>query len=492
MSGHKLPPLAAKTSKTPRNNTAGLITGAPSRELLYRPTLDGWTPRKAKIAQDAANSGFLQKLADLVDVIRVDDRTEGVLGARTLGLLGLPLKFLGGNEAFRKWLEAPPSGEGEWAREHSEAEMILLQTWGILLGVGVAQRVPLPRRAGQKQRYRLETWNPRALRCDLSPNAKVRWYIMTADGEEPIIPGAGKWVLYTPYGSHMPWQNGKWRSLVFPWLLKRFALEDRANHSEVAGSPTWVGKSPQGATERQRNRFLSQLIGLGRKGRFVLPEGWDLVLREASGRTWEIYSEAIVWADQAITIILAGQVVTTEGSPGFSSGNVQDAIKEDFIRFDAEGFSTCLFEQSLTPLGLINGWRFKDIPWPIWNTERPVDREQQARTLEQLGRAVEILDKSLAKDNKRVNVVQLLTDQKVPLLDVPADKKSPTVTIPLAPTDVAKCVKVNEYRRTIGFDDLEAAEGDQFISKQEPSEAEQLKAPTPSEGEPPPKARRKR
>lgn len=458
------------------------MTGAPSKELLYRPTLDGWTPRKAKLAQDSANSGFLQKLADLVDSIRVDDRVEGVLESRTLGLLGLPLKFVGGSEDFRKWLEAPPSGEGEWAREHSEAEMVLLKTWGILLGVGLAQRVPLPRLAGERQRYRLETWNPRALRCDLSPNAKVRWYVMTAEGEEPVIPGNGKWVLYTPYGSHMPWQNGKWRSLVFPWLLKRFALEDRANHSEVAGSPTWVGKSPQGATEKQRNRFLSQLIGLGRKGRFVLPEGWDLVLREAAGRTWEIYSEAIVWADQAITIILAGQVVTTEGSPGFSSGNVQDAIKEDFIRFDAEGFSTCLYEQSLTPLGLENGWSFSETPWPIWNTERPVDREQQARTLDQLGRAVTELNKELAKDNKRINLVQILTDQKIPLLDVPQDKKSPSVAIPLASTDVAKCIKVNEYRRTIGFADLPSEEGDEFISKQEPSEAELLKAPTPSEG----------
>lgn len=448
---------------------------------MYRPTLDGWTPRKVKAAQDAANSGFLQRLADLVDVIRVDDRVQGVLGSRTLGLLGLPLKFVGGDEDFKKWLVAPPIGEGEWAREHSEAELILLQIWGILLGVGLAQRVPLPRMTGQKQRYRVETWNPRALRCDLSPNAKVRWYVMTAEGEEPVIPGNGKWILYTPYGSHMPWQNGMWRSLVFPWLLKRFALEDRANHSEVAGSPTWLGKAPQGSTEKQRNRFLAQLVGLGRKGRFVLPEGWDLVLREAAGRTWEIYSEAIIWADQAITIILAGQVVTTEGSPGFSSGNVQDAIKEDFIRFDAEGFSTCLYEQSLIPLGLINGWSFAEVPWPIWNTERPVDREQQARTLDQLGRAVTELNKNLAPDNKRVNLVQLLTDQRIPLIDVPKDKATPPVSIPLAPTDVAKTITVNEYRRTIGFPDLPGAEGNEFISKQEPSEAEQLKAPTPSE-----------
>jgi phage gp29-like protein len=304
---------------------------------------------------------------------------------------------------------------------------------------------------------------------------------MTADGEEPVIPGAGRWVLYTPYGSHMPWQNGKWRSLVFPWLLKRFALEDRANHSEVAGSPTWVGKAPQGSTEKQRNRFLAQLVGLGRKGRFVLPENWDLVLREASGRTWEIYSEAIVWADQAMTIILAGQVVTTEGSPGFSSGNVQDAIKEDFIRFDAESFSTCLFEQSLFPLGLINGWKTKDIPWPIWNTERPVDREQLARTLEQLGRAVTECDKSLAKDNLRINLAQILRDQKVPLLVVPQDKAAPTVTIPLAPTDVAKTITVNEYRRTLGYKDLPGDKGNQFVAEQAPSKSEELKAPTPKE-----------
>src|SRR5690606_16411407 len=122
------------------------------------------------------------------------------------------------------------------------------------------------------------------------------------------------WILFTPYGEHRPWSGGKWRSLVFPWLLKRFALEDRANYSETAGQPVKVGESPEGSTENQRIDFQNQLANLGRNGAITLPEGWDFKIVEASSTNWQIYSESVKWADDAITIVLAGQTVTTEGS----------------------------------------------------------------------------------------------------------------------------------------------------------------------------------
>jgi hypothetical protein len=251
---------------------------------------------------------------------------------------------------------------------------------------------------------------------------------MTARGEQPIVPGNGKWVVFTPYGKRRSWAKGKWRSLAFPWLLKRFALEDRANHSETLGTPTKLGKAPKGSTEKQRNKFLSQLVNLGKRGQLVLPEGWDMVLREATGRTWEIYSDAISWADAAITIILAGQVVTTEGSPGFNSGNVQERIVGDLIRFDAERLSTCLQEQSLTPWVLEN-WADPNAPWPHWKTERPPDLEQKSRTLDTAGRAIAQANTNLEPFGKRVDSVDFYTQMGLKLVDLP----KPIVTAPVAP-----------------------------------------------------------
>jgi hypothetical protein len=423
------------------------VVSGRERELAYRPTIEGWTPDKVRRVAASADNGNLMGLADLVETMQADDRIDGVTSTRTNGLLGLPLTFVAGNKAAREALQGQEGAPGEWWRMHSEAELARLQAWGLHLGVGLAQRIKLPRKAGAQQRYRIETWSPRWLRYnDNARNGQAEWTVTTQRGEIPILPGGGKWILYTPYGTKRPWAAGKWRSLAFPWMLKRFALEDRANLGEVIGSPTWLGKAPKGATERQRNRYLSQLVGLGKRGKLVLPDGWDLALKEATGRTWEIYSEAIAWADAAITIVLAGQVVTTEGSPGFSSGTVQERIVGDLIRFDAEALSTCLHDQSLEP------WTCENYPedpvasWPKWDTNKPLDKEQQARTLEILGRAIESADKNLAQDGVRVNAKALYEAHGLELIAVPKGETKPRTKLNLAPTDVAKAIKLNEVR----------------------------------------------
>lgn len=437
-----------------------LVVGDREKELQYRPTTEGWTPERVKAAGADADSGSLQVLADLVETMQADDRIDGVTSTRTHGLLGLPLQFISGNPEAKVLLEGKDKGApGEWWKMHGEDELVSLLAWGLHMGVGLAQRVPLPRLAGQIQKYRIETWSPRWLRYDPSARGgKAEWYVTTSRGEIPIVPGNGRWIVFTPYGRKRPWAKGKWRALAFPWLLKRFALEDRANHSETLGTPTQLGKAPKGATEKQRNKFLSQLVSLGKRGKIVLPEGWDLVLREAVGRTWEIYSDAISWADAAITIILAGQVVTTEGSPGFNSGNVQERIVGDLIRFDAERLSTCLQEQSLTPW-VFENWQDPNAPWPHWKTERPPDLEQRARTLEILGRAIEQANKNLAPDNKRVNAVESYEQLGLILVTVPVNEAKPQTKLGLAPTDVAKAIKLNEVRASEGLPPLLTKEG---------------------------------
>ncbi len=412
-----------------------LVVHDREKELQYRPTTEGWTPNKVKQAFDSADTGNLQSLADLVETMQADDRIDGVTSTRTHGLLGLPLTFVSGNEEARKTLEGEENGApGEWWRMHDESELVNLLAWGLHMGIGLAQRVPLPRLPGQIQRYKIESWSPRWLRNDpAARGGRAEWYVMTANGEKPIVPGH-RWIVFRPYGAKRPWAKGKAKSLAFPWLLKRFALEDRANHSEVNGSPVQLGKAPKGATEKQRNKFLSQLMALGKRGKLVLPDGWDLVIRETGGggKSWEIYSDAIAWADAAITIILAGQVVTTEGSPGFNSGNVQERIVGDLIRFDAERLSTCLQEQSLTPWVLEN-WQDPNAPWPQWKTERPPDLEQRARTLEIAGRAIETANKILAADNKRVNAVKMYEDLGLTLVEVPVVKPPLPGVLPLPP-----------------------------------------------------------
>lgn len=383
-------------------------------ELQYRKAIGGWSPERAQKAAMSAEGGEIQSLADLVEAILTDDRVDGVLATRTHGLLGLPLTFVGGSEESRQYMQGAGDAPGEWWQMHDEAELVRLMAWGLVLGVGVAQRVQLPRVIGQPYRYKIETWSPRWLRYSYDHG----WSILTAEGEQPIVPGDGRWILFTPYGAKKPWSWGKWNALVFPWLLKRFALEDRANHSQIMGSPFLLGMVGKGSTEKQRSKFLRQLNGLGRAGKFVLPDGWDLQIREATGRNWQIYTEQAEWADQAITITLSGQLVTTEGTTGFSSGNIHDQIKADMIRFDAERLSSTLREQSLLPWAWANHGDPQAAPWPQWETKRPKDEGDQASAIATLGDGIVKLNEALRTQGIEVDARELVSRFGVPIKEI--------------------------------------------------------------------------
>jgi phage gp29-like protein len=138
-------------------------------------------------------------------------------------------------------------------------------------------------------------------------------------------------------------------------------------------------------------------------------------LVEATGKSWEIYQNQIEWADQAITIVIAGQTVTTEGTAGFSSGNIHDAIKQDLIRFDAERLSTALRAQSLEPWALWNYGRSSAAPFPRWQTQRPTDQKDEADGLSKLGDAIGKLDAALAPHGLKVDAAKLVADFDIPV-----------------------------------------------------------------------------
>ena len=369
-----------------------------------------------------ADTGNLARPADLVEAIMGDDRVQGVLSTRTHGLLGLPLSFPGGSRAAQKALEGKKGLEGQtavpgdWYTMFPEAQVSQLAAWGIVLGVGLGERVPNKRDLEEREVPELRIWNPRWLRQDVMTE---RWYLMTSGGEIEITPGDGRWIMYLPYGQTRPWTMGAWRPLSFAWVLKQFALHDRARHSEVQGSAARVGIAPAGATAAGRKQWLRDIRSMGRDNSIVLPFGYDYKIVEATGRTYEIYAAQIEWADRAIAITLAGQAVTTEGTSGFSNGNIHAAIKKDLITFTAETLSTTLRAQGVVPWAITNFGDETDAPWPRWDTNPPLDKKAMAEAIATLGDAIAKCDAALASIGKRVDAIELASQFGIPLLDAP-------------------------------------------------------------------------
>lgn len=432
----------------------------PAQPARVRARLD-WRPRDIQDALHSADSGSLQMAAELCERLMCDPQIAGVLSTRTLGMLGLPLSFMGSQEMA----DALHGVDGDWDRMHPESESAQVVGWGIVLGVGLGQRVPLPRRAGERVLHRLRAWHPREMRWEELPldderrerGQSVRWLVREAGGtEREVVPGDGEWVLYTPYGSQRPWALAAWRALAFAWILKQFALLDRARQVEVHGGPVRVGIAAEGATEDGRARWRDQLRGLSRDSALVLPAGYDLKLIEATGTGWELFQSQIAWADRAIAVVLAGQSVTTEGSSGFSDGKTQDTIRRELTRFTSQSWASCLRLQSLRPWARAN-YGTTQAPLPVWDAESSEERLARARSMISLGEAVARLDSALAASGMRMDMGVLSQQYGLPLVELPQASRAPTIT--LAPTDIAKVVRVNEARASAGLGPLSTADG---------------------------------
>lgn len=411
----------------PRDDGEDWWRSASPREMPAVTRAD-WTPAGARLAAREADNGQLRLPAQLCQAIRGYGCAHGVLSTRTHGMFKLPIKFAGDPE-LRSALRGSRSSyaanddlredgevvEGDFWRMCPESELARLVSWGILLGVGVGELVPPeeqepPRRRALGERYvpTLRTWESEWLRYDWS---RRKWFLTTDRGEIEVTPGDGRWVLYLPYGASHPWLHGAWRACGLAYVLATIALYDRARHSEVLGSAARVGMAPKGATERQRERLREQIKSMSRDNVFVMPEGWELRMVEAVGRTWDIYNDTIKWAEREIEISLAGQVVTTEGNSGIGESDIWSDIKGDFIQFTAESLATTLHDQVIAPWAEINYGDRALAPWARWNLQRPKDRKTLAEAAAAEAQAIASLADAITKGNAAL--VQAGSDQRV-------------------------------------------------------------------------------
>lgn len=370
-----------------------------------------WTPEGLESALQAADSGDMQRAADICESLMTDPQIRSVLDQRVLGLQGLPLTFSG---------ERNTEAERLWWRMLPPAELARLHRWGIMLGV-VAIQWRYPDRPYSDGTYHpaADVWHPRWLRWQPYEH---RWQIATREtGLIFLDEFPGEWTLYRPFGNRRPWAEGYWRALAFAWLLKRFALADRARHSEVNGTPIRKGSAPQGATDSQRSRWRSILAAMGRDSAVVLPAGWDLSLVETTGRGAELYDQQIEWADKAFAKVLTGAPILSEGSNmGFGEGTVFAAIKRDLIRFDALTLRNDLAND-------VDYWIDQNFGEGehrfAWVTEPPEEQTRQAETVKATAEAAQAANLVLASHGKSVDIVSVLQRLGVPLLDT-ADEES--------------------------------------------------------------------
>lgn len=400
-----------------------------------------WTPALVEAAEIQCSAGSLRMAADLCHALLGDDRVVATLGVRTRGLMGLPVTFeaSGDKRRSRRVLRAIEADEDWWqmAPEGALSELLL---WGTLLGVGFAKLVATPGSSG-RDLLRLEVWDPRWFRWDAT---RRTWLVQTDAGVEVPISADGRWVIFTPYGEHAPWQRGIWRALARWWLLKHFARSDWARHSEVKAAGLLVGFNPSAAqpgetdlSPKQRKALSSQLTNLGRDAALVLPRGLDLKLVESTAKNFETYQAQIAAADAGIAIAALGQNLTTEVSGGsYAAAQVHQRVADYLRRADAETLSTTLREQVLVYWAAQN---FRDpsvAPWPVWKVDPDADAKALGERWKALGDGLTALREHVP-EGFVIDAEAIFEAHGIPLIEAPANDPPPLPPAALPAMDPA-------------------------------------------------------
>lgn len=386
-------------------------------------TYTSWTTSDLEVAEALAGGGNLQRAADLVWALLGDGRVRAAVETRVKGLLRLPLAWEEAGDRRSSGRVARALEGGDWYLAHSEAALCSLAMWGILLGVGLAQRVWVLRDG--RWLGVLKPYDARYLRWD---SQRRVWIVRTATGDEVITPGGRRWVMYAPAcsgspdGDERPWMYGAWRACSRPWLLKYLALTDFGQHSATHGSAirtadydTALATTPP--SRDVRDNLCTTLGNIGADTAIVPPPGMKLRLMEATAKTWEMFPAQADMAAREIVIAITGQSSSTEIVQGQDTGaTLHGIVRQDLIEADAQTLSTCLHDQALVDYAELNFGTMALAPWPRWKTEAPVNAKARGEAMKALGEGIAALD-AAAPDGKRVDRLAVFEQAGIPLID---------------------------------------------------------------------------
>lgn len=133
-----------------------------------------------------------------------------------------------------------------------------------------------------------------------------------------------------------PYGMGLAHWLYWPVQFKRGNIRFWLVAAEKFGSPTAVGWFPPGTSADDRARLLSALKAIQTESGITLPEGMRAELLEAKRASGIDYERLCIYLDQAIAKVTLGQVMTSEAVGGQYKADVQNSVRQELIKADAD------------------------------------------------------------------------------------------------------------------------------------------------------------
>ncbi len=358
------------------------------REIPISVVSTGWDVPAVRSARSQLVIGLFEQPAAMIDaIILSDSRVQSGLSSR-LSILGRPVSFRTPRRYRDSDLanECREAFEDVWESIATEAVIGELQRWGIMLGFGPGQilwdmsgKYATPHPLPWHPRYTYYHW---LYRC---------YVAITLDGQEPIIPGDGSWILHAPFGAYRGWMRGAVGPISPWWLGRAYALRDWMRYSERHGLPMIKLKTPAVGDPYQQASMRFQVANLGQETVFHLPQNpppalsYDVELMEAKDTAHEGFRMLIEQCNQEITLALLAQTLTSsmpaEGGSSYAAARVHAGVLQGLMEGDARSLAWTVYTQIARPFAALNFGDPDLAPRVVWDVTPFEDAKTKAIAL---------------------------------------------------------------------------------------------------------------
>ena len=366
-----------------------------NREIPNLNVQIGWAISDVRGALTDLVMGLFDRPSQLLDAIASDSRVQSAMRSRSGGLLGRPVRFEPpahlqhdpiAIKCCRAW-------QRHWPQMSAEAALLDMTETAGSLGHAYAQI--LWDTSGKNWLPYLQTFHSRY--------SYFRWIdrkhiAITLDGQYPITPGDGHWVLHAPYGYYRGWMRGALRALAQWWLARNYGLRDWARYCERHGFPILLADTPFGADPTDVLAYTSQLATIGQESVLQLPGGpdvtkygkYDLRYLEPADANWQAFQALINQCNDEITLALLGQNLTTQVKEGsFAAARVHADVRQSILEADARALAKTIYTQVARPFAALNYGDAKYAPLIKWDVRAEEDFKTKASTFQSYALAMQ-------------------------------------------------------------------------------------------------------
>jgi transposase-like protein len=490
--------LSAKAPKRTRHADEFAAAASAVRPQRHRTPVNSWSIETIRTARDAQMRGDFSQAVRLAEILRTDD-----------ALFTAYLNRLAPQTAFGCDLKSCGGARGDAVAKRAANGVIaprdvIAGIHGTLVnhGIAIGYLIHEPSDDGSRVSFRLTEWPLEHVKWNASLE-RLETIVKDGGARVPITHGDGHWVVFRKFHDR-PWiQDACLLPAAMVWGAHAQGLADWAGSSKSHGLNKLIGELPEGVSlladdagtfTAEATAFLSMLQDLvsGEVGAGIRPAGSTTDIVSNSATNYQVFSELILDRKKAAAAIYLGTDATlgaAGGAPGVDISALF-GVATTKIQGDLEAIQEAMNTGAYQPWTAINEGDSRYAPSLLYRRPDPDEKaksEEQSTKRERFHAEIERLKKNgFVIDQVVVNAVA----KEFGLADVPrlAEASKTTTTLALAPTDIARVVRVREAReRAAGLPPFGDERDDMTISELEASG--KTEAPTPPvPGGPPPKA----